>query len=289
MKNTLFVSLIMLFTLTGMAHAALIASDSFATTAGGSDYNVDRLYGQNPSVGVTGFTTAWGNSNNSSTSDLQVENGGLSHALMTGTALAGQGTTASTTADRSVFRALPATLTTGTYYFSLLLNSADNVRHTGFGLSKQDDNGNNADAGSMVPSVLIGINDSNLYLYYNGNTQGAPLVANFTAGETYLALVQLDLNTTGTDVITASIYGTSDTNFNLPLATRTDSGVEVSSDLSYLAMVKGDLRSTTGTKYDEFRLSTELSDVITVIPEPSALALIGLSSLALILFRHRRR
>ena len=63
------------------AQAAPIAWDSFATTAGGNDYELGPIAGQNRSVGLDGFNGAW----NEGTNSFVAANGGLRHDLNPGT------------------------------------------------------------------------------------------------------------------------------------------------------------------------------------------------------------
>jgi len=113
------------------------------------------------------------------------------------------------------------------------------------------------------------------------------LLADFTAGTTYLILVTITNDTSGMDTISAAVYADGLTNLATPTGTTGDVLGEISDDLERLAFTRdGPDDDLSGTAvFDEFRLGTELSDV--VVPEPSTLAALGL--LGLIGFGRRRK
>ncbi len=268
--------------LPNLASAAPIASDSFAVTAGGNDYDISRLYGQNPTVGSSGFSAAWTNSLTQSTGDLAAEAGGLNASLLQGSALDGQATTAGTDTDRAVYRPFTTPPTASTsYYFSFLLNSpTGNQSYFGLSslLSRDDLPSNGVTAGvSLANEIVLRVNSTNSVLLSS---------ANYMVNTTYFVLVEIQNNIAGTDTINASVYSSSATDLSSPLGTIAGATGEVSSGLSHLGFFQ-DTSANGGLNVDEFRLGTTISDV-TAVPEPSTVALL-LGGFGLLVVRAVRR
>ena len=161
------------------------------------------------------------------------------------------------------------------------------------GLGIEDVHTSNADSDSLDPSVYVGFEDDILGLYLNGNREDT-LIDGFTPGETYLAVVTLTL-AGGNDTVAVDIYDEDDT-FGNPTASATNSAFDFGSSLEFLGVAKGDNNTGAGqrTQFDEFRLGTELSDVVELpaatatAPEPST-AILALLSMAGVIGCARRR
>lgn len=253
------------------AQATLIASDSFANSAAADTYNADRLFGQNPTASLSGFTGAWGNTTNQSTSDLQAQAGSITTALTPGTTADGRLSTNGAASDRSVFRELSSVPASSTYAFSFAMQgggiSTANV--AGFGLATNQGVGT---VPSTSTGVLVGIDANAATLWVDGSASVLLPSADFGVDTPYFVLVEI-ANNAGTDSITASIFSAAATDLVSPLASVTATG-KISADLTHLALVK-DFHIESGLKVDEFRFGTTAADV-TVIPEPASLVLLAL-------------
>jgi hypothetical protein len=296
--------------------AAPLASDGFATTTdgaggtysttggvGGSD---GRLYGQDATTSVVGFSGAWTNGTPLTTAGIRVETGGLTHSLLQGAAAAGDvyhtdgtGRTVNRAFSTDVLDAISnAHDNNGELWYSGLVRSGQDVgtRPILFGLS--------ANVRHDVPlnsdplGVSFGFDDGSIRLYIDGvQTGGSGFKA--TVGTTYLVAVKIDFGAEPfSDSVTLHIWDSDATlaDVNTPLATiSTEANLSLDlANLSYLTIsgqtsVSEYSSDATTPRFDEFRLGLSQSDVM-VVPEPS---LVGLTAAAAGLlacgFRRRRQ
>ncbi len=294
-----------LLLLTGLANAAPIATDSFQTTTDGSGgtynstTNSGRLYDQNPSAAISGFTGSWSNGNTTATSDLRTETTGLTHALLQGTAQTGDifAIRSTNNSARTVTHALSASVNTaisdqeaasGEIWFSSLFNSIEAPLTTNpivFGLSA------NADSTGVPSGVTFGLDDGALRLYVNGTQTGSSFT--ITTGVTYLVAAQIDFTAGGAlnDSVTLQIFNAT-APFSTPTATITASGLTIDpASLTYLAISRtartDAYTSDSDTpRFDEFRLGLLKTDVMSV-PEPGTAVLVTLGLSFALLTRRR--
>jgi hypothetical protein len=264
------------------AEAVLIATDSFATTAGGADYAVGGLAGQNPTVGLSGFTGAW----NTGTAAFVLANGGFTHPLSIGIPLPGQINAFSSagTNPRNLSRAINYVPTDGTYYASVLLNksAANNTLDLFAGLGPLQ----SVSAGfTSVVSASIGFFNGGLGFLSNGTVTTLLSDAQVNVGETYLGLLRFDYSTTGADTVTASIYNGS----SALVANQVFSGLNLDGNLGRFIVVTNNFDTT--VSLDEWRFGTQLSDVVVVppAPEPATCTLLAMGIVAVAMKRRRDR
>jgi hypothetical protein len=271
-------------------YATVIASDSFETT-GTDAYADDRLYGQSPTDGTTGFDedTAW--TGNFNTGDVEIDSTGLTASLVSN-ASGGSATTDGASSDRTVTRELSSyTLTDSTYYFSFLfyVNEDGTSNSSAFGLSTADLTANYADPQSGVMISIEGASgtagaSSSLSLWVDGDETAFDF--DLTTGTTYFALVEITNSTTGSDSVIANIYSSTATDLTVSLSSASDSSSEISDQLTSLTILQD--FGGTGTLFDEFYYGTSISDVSS-IPEPSTFAMLaGIGALAMVMNRRRR-
>lgn len=299
---SLIAALAPVFLATDFAIAAPLATDGFATTTDGSGgtYSTatanSRIYGQNPTASNVGFTGAWGNLNALTTQNLRVETSGLTHALLQGTAAAGDIYGMRNTLGRTVTRDLSSTVETaisgqeaasGEIWFSSLTSatgvSFGNVT-LGLGANLNHD-------ATATGGIQIAMGTGQIAIY-NGATQlGSGFT--FTAGLTYLVAVKIDFTAGGTsnDSVTVEIYAPTATVGN-PTATITASGLTISSgDLGYLVFHQDNTfayaNDAATPRFDEFRLGLTQGDVM-AIPEPTVAGFLSLGLLATFAKRRRR-
>ncbi len=281
----------LLLTACDVARSALIASDSFATNVGGDAYtNASRLYGQSPTVGTTGFNgaVAWGNGNNQTTAVNYPNTGGLSHVLMSGTAVAGHyqsaAVSSSGTAPRHVSRAISSfTATDGVYYMSVLMRktTTDAGLAGKAGLLGLGSNQSHADAFSSTTGVYLGINEGNVSLLAGGSFTDVVAAANMPQNEVFLGLLEIDFSTTGADSVTVRVFDGAGALVGSQMVT----GLNLDASMGRLAAVTGP-SYTTEIQLDEFRFGTTLADVM-VVPEPMSVLFMLLGCIGIVLFQLR--
>lgn len=278
------VATIALAGLTPAAEAAPIASDSFAATSDGSGetYATGTLYGQDPTTGVTGFEDAWGNADDSSSSDLVIQADGLSHGLVTGTTHDGAISSAGGTSVRAMFRELSDLPDSDTYYASFVMATSGS-RRASLGLREE------AVRDTQVTDSLGGVSvgfwgSSGIQAWVNG--EATTVLSDFTVDETYFVMVEILDNGDGSDdTVNVNLYASSNTDLNSPDASVSITNQDVTGTLSHLAVMK-DWGATVDehASFDEFRFGTTLDSV--AVPEPGSLGLLSLGALAM--FGRRR-
>src|SRR5690606_15205304 len=105
-----------------VSQAALIASDSFHTTADGAGESYVSgaiTHSTNPTSGVVGFSKAWTTMNVDPTSNVMVTTTSLSHNLINGATFPGQGISKVDGALRAMYREIDDVPASPTYYFSM--------------------------------------------------------------------------------------------------------------------------------------------------------------------------
>jgi hypothetical protein len=240
------------------SRATLIAWDSFATTAGGDDYDLGSLEYQNPTVGLGGFNGAW----NGGTAAIVAENGGLTHELTPGTPFEGlinPYTDDVGTANRRLSRAIDYTPSDGTYYMSVLLqkNHATNG-DLAAGLAPLE---STSWSFSGIQGTYIGLEKGRIVFFTTNYIY--PLVPEnqVNVGETYFALMQFDYSTSGPDTVTATVYDESSAEIENLTFTSLE-GVDLDGDIGRFGLLTSDTAPTAAL--DEWRFGTELSDVMVV-------------------------
>lgn len=257
------------------AHAALIASDSFAATQGGADYNVGNLGGQSATVGTTGYTGSW----NGGTAANQIVTTGLTHSLTPGTPLDGQivAFTGTGSAERRLSRAINYAPTDGTYYLSSLFRKTT-VTTTFDMVAGLGPLEGSTSAWSTSAATVMGIwNGAFQFSAGGGSFTELLTAAQLTVNETFFALMQIDYSTTGADSVTVSVYNGSSS----LVANQTFGGLDLDGDIGRYVLGTHNYSPDVGV--DEMRFGTQLSDVM--VPEPSSLSLAALG----LLFMLRRR
>lgn len=274
------------------AHATLIAVDQFETVGTGS-YNTGNISGQNPTI-PTGFTGAWGAGNNA-TSHMEVESGGLTHALLPQSASGGnvfvrpQSNNDGRNRHRAFDSTAASTIGSSTeLYFSALVQVGENPT-TNFGP--------NWFGIGATPSASNATPSSGIYISYSGGTDGLRIWENGiynnttlvpTVDETYMVVVGIDFNDSQ---VTWDIFDQNDEisspSFSGNFASTITQAQIVSLFVGHLSNNSGFSSNSDTPKFDEFRLGTTLGDVI-AIPEPGTLALVGIALGSLLLFRRRR-
>ena len=263
------------------SQAAIIASDSFATAEGGSDYNVSGIYNQNPTVGLSGFTGAWGSGN---TAALQAANGGLTHPRVTGTPLDGQliAFTSDGTATRILSREIVYTPTDGTYYMSVLMqkNAVTNTRDLLAGLGTTEVVGTDF---TTTGGTYIGIYNGGIGFYGGGSATTLLSDALMNVGETYMGILEFNYSTTGTDTVTATVLN----NLGVTVANQVFTGLNLDANFDRFNVTTIDYSAN--VVLDEWRFGTTLEDVFYVqpVPEPSTALLLCLGLVGLTV-RHRK-
>lgn len=283
------------------AHAALIAYDSFSAdaTPNNGDYNQGvTIKNQTITVGSSGFdpTSNIGRWIGGNTTAIQSYNPGLTHPSMTGTALDGSlvaHTTNSTgLAGRRQYRAIDYTPADGTYYLSFLMRkqAANTVPFFGFGLSSQLDV---EEQYSGWSGTYLGIASGGIGFSSGGGITTTLLsAANTTVGETYLGLMEITYNSSGTDSVVIKIYDGSSTlavdSSTLPNQSPF-TGLNLDGNIQYLTAAAAAF-SATNNVIDEFRFGTELSDVflVSAVPEQSSVVLLAPALACLLLYARRR-
>ena len=253
---------LVLFMSTALSHATPIASDSFATTAGGNDYvTFVSILGQNPTVGAGGFLGPWGNC---CTGALLTVPGGLTHALTPGETFDGQliAFTSDSSATRNLSRAIDYAPVDGTYYMSVLFHKyAETTRGdllAGLGRSQ------NPEASVFeIDGTYIGFVDGGITFFSGPGAHLTELVtaAEMNIYETYFALLQYDITTSDSDTVTATIFDGS----SVEVASQAFPGLNLDESMGRFSVFTQDFGPIPAM--DEWRFGTELSDVM--VPEPA--------------------
>ena len=243
------------------SQAALIAWDSFATTAGGNDYVVGPIQNQNPTAGLGGFTGAW----NRGTNHPAAAHGGLAHDLTPGTIRDGQIVSATFTsmANRRLSRKIDYTPTDGTYYMSALFqkNEATTKHDILAGLSPLEG------VTTSFPSTratYIGIVDGGISFFSHdipGLLYELVPASQMPVGETFFALLQYDYGTSGSDTVTATVFDGSSSE----VANRPFPGLNLDGYIGRFGFATSDFSPTVVA--DEWRFGSELSDVMVSVAQ----------------------
>lgn len=266
--------------LTGSAsvtEAAVIASDSFAATGDGAGgtYMTGNLYGQVPTAGLTGFTSGWGNANDTSSGNIVVQPAGLSHGLVSGSMQAGSISTASTTPVHSLFRELSTAPQSDAYYVSFLMTSSGSRRGA---LGLREEGNLQAAVTDSLGGVSVGFwGTSGIQAWVNGSQTA--LLPNYAVNETYFVLIEILDNGVGSnDTVNVNLYASGNTDLESPDASVSVTDKDISGKMTHLAMMKGwGASSDEQARFDEFRFGTSLESV--AIPEPGALGLLGIGGM----------
>ena len=246
-----------------LSHAAPIASDSFATSAGGNDYvPFKSIYGQNPTVGASGFVGAWGIS---STGSMVVVPGGLTHPLTPGDTFDGQldflhARRYCGGGQGSEFKSrIDYTPVDGTYYMSLLLGK--NAPSTRVDILAGLGRAQHAETDIFtIDGTWIGFVDGAIS-FFRG--PGASITQLLSAGqvpvdETFFALLQYDFTTSGPDTVTATIYNGS----SVEVASQAFPGLNLDQTMGRFSVATQDFGPAASV--DEWRFGRELRDVMAV-------------------------
>lgn len=249
------------------SQAVPVATDSFATSAGGNDYvPFTSILGQSPTVGATGFVGAWGNC---CTSSMVPVPGGLTHDLTPGETFDGHliaytidGSVGGGNA-RNLSRTIDYTPSDGTYYMSVLLRKyAATTRGdllAGLGRSQNPETSIYG-----IEGTWIGFVDGGIYFVSGPGPNLTPLLsaAAMNVDETYFALMQYDFTTSGSDTVTATIFNGS----SVEVASQAFPGLNLDQTMGRFSVFTQDFGPI--PELDEWRFGTQLSDVM--VPEPFA-------------------
>ncbi|QEG35965.1 PEP-CTERM sorting domain-containing protein [Bythopirellula goksoeyrii] len=240
-----------------LSHAAPIASESFATSAGGNDYvSFTSILSQNPTVGASGFVGPWGNC---CTGALVPVPGGLTHELTPGETFNGHlvGYTSNSSATRNLSREIDYTPSDGTYYMSMLLRkNAPTTRGdllAGLGRSQ------GAETSIFgIDGTWLGFVDGGISFFWGPDAHLSTVLpeSQMNVDETYFALLQYDFTTLGPDKVTATIYDGS----SAEVASQSFPGLDLDQTMGRFSVVTQDFGPI--PELDEWRFGTELRDVM---------------------------
>jgi hypothetical protein len=306
------------------AHAdVLIASDSYATgsnPAAGQYVAGTALSGQPGTLVNTGFVNG-GYTSGTGTSNFLSSASGLSYAADGADASTGSvAWVGSTGVEKSVARNLQTFNegTSGTFWISeLVKNTGNQTTTTGWILSGFG-NTTAPTLGTTTPGFLTGIyfgfaddtgtaNEADLVMRYrdtsgnNGGKSSADTVLvnganNATAGNTYLVVAEVNLNSSGsTDHVTYWVNPTDlSSQTALTNTALSTGGVDTlafqggTSDFNRLNYAETDWDGDAA--FDEARLGTTLASIApSTVPEPTSMVLLGVGSLTALVIRSRRR
>lgn len=327
LEMRVFVGLTSLSLLTSVAHAQLIASDSYAigSNLAAGQYPANTALSNATilgTAGVSGLTTPgflvgrYGAG--SGTAQFSATSSGLSYApLGADGTLTGKVTYAATGLDntiRSTARNLsPAAPAGSTYWMSMLLNrgavgagTGRNYVMAGFGGTANPTLASELAGQLTGPGLFVGYsgNEGNLALRYRDNGGTAAWQETVLASGAGTALdnvtnavvIKVQLNTAGvTDSVSwwlNPIDFTSETTLTSSSAnTGTIANANAFSSSADLVRLNYSSRNWNGSAFfDELRLSQDLNGLggLGVIPEPGTLALLGVGALPLLLRRRKK-
>lgn len=286
--------------LTGQHAAAdLVFEDVFPGGAGGYETG-SNLRGQNPSA-TTGFSGAWGGSNTSayqpSTADLVMP--GIANSG--GSLVNSYGAIANQT--RSDSRAIAPYTGSDTLWFSSLvqfnqgvLDNTNGSSWIGF-LSDElptTSSGGTVNAtwrtqnGPTLKGFAWGIINGNIAFRYQSGSDtvagSGTLSPSFAlkADTPYLFLARLDVNAEGNDTLNVWFLQSApadEASLGTPLfSLDTANLVNSNTDISRLVVFSGSGTNAATVTWDAIRMGTELGDLV-IVPEPSAMGLMGLSGM----------
>jgi hypothetical protein len=293
-----------------LARGALIASESFKTTASGTGgtYDADVNMGASPNLSVVtgnyGFASTsgklWANVTAGEVANLS----GLSHPFLTGTAESGSVRVGNLSAgiSRRVFRPFAATPPVAdTYYFSGLVNlptqtSLNGVSQSLAGLTLST--GTSVDSYNIASGIHYGLikNSSNeIYLSVAAGNTVYPLFQVTGTNATFQVVLRIDVSTTGNESLSAWYAPSSASTLSIGM-TSVNVGDIYSGPASIGALLLQTRNQSSNNNsgrtvlFDELRFGTAWSDVTTAeIPEPARAALLSGSALALCACGRRRR
>jgi hypothetical protein len=283
MKKMMSITAI-LVSVAGLVQAALIASESFETSADGV-YVSGNIYNQGVVTGNTGFSSSnvWVNNtgaikaNTSTNSAYWLDtHSGISGSVGTthGVALVTSGY------NRNSNRLLAATpATASSYYFSGVsrLNGStvlDNGDKMSMGMMDAIA-ANSFDVSTGIHFGCYKQSDTDyLAVFAGGNTYNLLELAGGLVGKVYQVVLKLDVDASGNETLTAWYAADGDQTLT-PGLTAADVGDiwQDAGDLDTFTLQAAEGLNTTGTqlgRFDEMRFGTSLSDV-TTIADPATL------------------
>ncbi len=282
------------------ASAALIASESFST-GNGSDYvnaqNFNSASNSNVLTGTTGFADTAGKAWVNGTSLVVPRNfTSLTHTLVQGTPVTGLATVipGGNGVARNSNRELASAPSGSSFYISGLvriggLANIDPDESASMGLiGNIAVNTWDTDTGIHLGLTKDGLGDVYLAAFAAGNTYtlGSKLTST-QATETQMIVLKLDVDTSGNnDTLTAWVAQQGATDLTQVLSV-SDINTGTTADLGRFviqSMGGPDAVTAGGTRMDEFRFGTTMSDV-TSIPEPATLSLLGIAAGGLLVSR----
>ena len=283
-------------TLSEPVSVTLIASESFKTTAATDDYSTGTSLGtagnNDVVVGNTGFNAAntWVNATGAAISDGGVS---LTHSGLVGAALTGSVQIKPQSAlDRNIFRKLASVPGIySSYFLSGLVNLGalgdvrdgdyvalglmNNLTVSTAGIDEGMHFGISRDAGVAYLSAFAG-----------GNVYTLLELDAATYAETFQVVLQLDVDASGNDALTAWYAADGDAALTKALdAVSVETWVSADDLRMMVAQTKSpNAVITPGVHVDEVYFGTTLGDV-TTIPESATLGLVVLSSAAMLMLR----